>query len=115
MIDSHSGGLKSLLWHAHTPSVQTSPQVNNHTDSMTLYRIKRVGMKIVYQQKKVVNTERCVCCLVYLQVGAVLEPNPGVCGLESRTENGVTFDEYVNDALYVSFQKQKAAMFDFYN
>ena len=50
-------------------------------------------------------------CLVYLQVGAVLEPNPGVCGLESRTENGVTFDEYVNDALYVSFQKQKAAMY----
>ena len=37
-----------------------------------------------------------------LQLGAVLDPYPGVCGLETRTENGVTFQEYVLDTHYVS-------------
>ena len=32
----------------------------------------------------------------------MLDPYPGVCGLEIRTENGISFEEYVYDTRYVS-------------
>ena len=40
--------------------------------------------------------------LMLLQVGAAFRPNPGQCGLVEKTEDGMTFAEYVEDTIYVS-------------
>ena len=52
-----------------------------------------------------VYTCTCMCVvhmLMLLQVGAAFRPNPGQCGLVEKTEDGMTFAEYVEDTIYVS-------------